>query len=164
MHGPGSIGTVYNAIERLKEQFWQFRMGLAPFNQPLQSGETLLQFWQRLNKDRKAQPLAVRLSMQSLLISHTNLHLKHLGYHMVALVSNSMGDECIQPSMTWRHTSPKSNLSIKTLLREIQVTMWDTFNPKVSLTGLIIRLCYHIDLQNLDGSAQTPTRRGLPRP
>jgi hypothetical protein len=57
---------------------------------------------------------------------------QHLAHHMVAPVPNSMGDERIQSSMTWRHSSLKSNLSVETLIREIQVTMWDRFNPKVS--------------------------------
>jgi hypothetical protein len=59
MHGPTSIGTVFDAIECLKEQFRKFRMGLAPFNQPLRPNETILQYWQRLDQDPEAQPLAV---------------------------------------------------------------------------------------------------------
>jgi hypothetical protein len=59
MHGPASIGTVYDAITRLKDQTRKWFIALPPFNQPLRHEETPRDFWVHLDGDPEAQPLAV---------------------------------------------------------------------------------------------------------
>src|SRR5438309_8595564 len=98
---PLSKYTLFNALQRLRQQFKSYINAEDPFNHKLRSNQSSLQWWVTLEDDECADVLSVSLYLIIIHSVLSNIFFQPLIQKIFAAVLTSMTDEHTQSTLTW---------------------------------------------------------------